>query len=449
MSDKNVNFYDLTGDLDKAIKLTQDLSFLFYNGFSKLIQKEKDVLNQLAKGFVNSPLREIVPQGIDKLQKSDFHKDNFTALVLAITSIHGSIHDALYAKAEEVLEKKITFLTQESDTTFEEHTEEMSTLLSNIQNWLIDIAIGGFSDLNKESIQSFETVLQTVEDNKELKRLGVILRGLSNEIILVRSDTKEKDYSIQVRWMDLWCKAYLLTLKKQIPSKGRKVNGNLKLLGLQPYVHRNFLTIVFNGILENKKEKIYVEIEKSKFIIDLVPVEEFWFQLKQENQNLIDGLLKSKIIKVSNGVLQQNGNLVLTDHKLTTETFDILDVVQKSADKNSLLISKIQAIDRHPIHFKLPCIIKLEDIKNQTVKIGDKEIPIRFELQPTKRVQRPVTKNNMLMELRFDNGWFFKPLTSIGASNVFLGQISEKISTETPIYSILKERSSKILRDKK
>ncbi|MCG3223518.1 MAG: hypothetical protein H7647_03560 [Candidatus Heimdallarchaeota archaeon] len=275
------------------------------------------------------------------------------------------------------------------------------------------------------------------------------MRGLSSEIILVRSDTKEKDYSIQARWMDLWCKAYLLTLKKQIPPKGKKVNGDLKLLGLQPYVHRNFLTIVFNGILENKKEKIYVEIEKSKFIIDLVPIEEFWFQLKQENQNLIDGLLKSKVIMVSNGVLQQNGNLVLTDHKLTTETFDILDVVQKSADKNPLLISKIQAIDRHPIHFKLPCIIESEEIKNQTVKVGDKEIPIRFELQPTKKVQRPVTNKNMLMELRFDNGWFFKPLTSIGASNVFLGQISEKISTETPIYSILKERSSKILRDKK
>ncbi|MCG3223592.1 MAG: hypothetical protein H7647_03930, partial [Candidatus Heimdallarchaeota archaeon] len=165
MSDKNVNLYDLTGDLDKTIKLTQDLSFLLYNGFSKLIQKEKDTLNQLAKGFANSPLRDIVPQGIEKLQKSDFHKDNFTALVLAITSIHGSIHDALYVKAEEVLKKKITFLAQKNNTTFEEHTEEMSTLLSNIQNWLIDIAIGGFSDLNKESIQSFETVLQTVEDN--------------------------------------------------------------------------------------------------------------------------------------------------------------------------------------------------------------------------------------------------------------------------------------------
>ncbi len=449
MSNKNTNFYNLIGNLDNVVKLTQDLSSLFNNGFSKIIQKEKDVLDQLAKGFVNSPLRDIVPQGIEKLQKSDFRKDNFTALVLATTSIYGSIHDALYEKAGEFLKKDITFFTHKNDTTFEEHSNEVKTLLDNIQNWLIDIAIRGFSDLDMESIQSFEPVLQTVENHKELQRLGVILRGLSNEIILVRSDTKDKDYSIQVRWMDLWCKAYILTLKKTIPAKGTKIKGNLKLITIQTHIHRNFLTIIFNGILEHKKENIYVEIEKSKFIIDLIPIEEFWFQFKKENQKLFDGLLKSKVITINDGVLQQNGNLVLTDFKLSTETFDLLDIVEKSVNKKSLLISKIQAIDRHPIHFKLPCLMKIEDSKNQSVKIDDKEIPIRFELQPTKKVLKTLLNTKMLMELRFDNGWFFKPLTSIGTANVFLGRISEKITAETPVYSILKERSSKILRDKK
>ena len=449
MSSIKENFYNLTGDVDKAYKLIQDLSLLFQNGFSKLIQKEKDTLNQLAIGFTNSPLRDIVPQGIEKLQKADFQKDNFTALVLAITSIYGAVHDALYEDAEKILGKERIFLSHENSTAFKEHNVETGTLVENIQNWLIDMAIRGFLDLNIETIQSFEPVLQAVEDQVELKRLGVILRVLSNEIIIVLSNPKDEGYTIQLRWMDLWIKAYLLTLKKQIPSKGIKVKGNLKLVALQTYVHKNFLTIVLNGILEHKKEKIYVEVEKSKFIIDLIPIEEFWDQLKQENQKLFDGLFKSKIITIKDGTLQQSGNLNLTDYEITAETFHLLDVVQKSVDQNTLTISKIQALDRHPIHFKLPCIIKKEDIQNQIAKIGDIEIPIRFDLQPTKKILGSFLKGTILMELHFDNGWFFKPLTSMGTANVFLGQISEKITAATPIYTLLKERSSKILRDKK
>ena len=449
MNSENKNTYDFSVDLDKAIKLTHNISLLFNNGFSKLIQKEKATLNQLAEGFTNSPLRDIIPQGIEKLLKADFHKDNFTALVLAITSIHGAIHDALYDTAVKMLGEERKFFAQEESTAFEEHNDETRMLLDNIQNWLIDIAIRGFSDLNIETIQSFETVLQTVEDQSELKRLGVILRGLSNEFILVLSQTKEEGYPIQTRWMELWCKAYLLTLKKHVPAKGIKVKGNLRLIAVQTHLHRNFLTIVFNGILEHKKEKIYVEIEKSKYIIDLIPIEEFWNQFKKENDKLFSGLLSSKVIAVKEGILHQNGYLVLNDHELTTEVFKLLDVVQKALKDGSLSISKIQAIDRHPIHFKLPCIIKKEYIKQQTVKLDDKEIPIRFELQPTKRSMSASLKENMLMELRFDNGWFFKPLTSIGPPNMFLGQISEKPVAVTPIYSLLKERSSKILREKK
>ena len=93
--------------------------------------------------------------------------------------------------------------------------------------------------------------------------------------------------------------------------------------------------------------------------------------------------------------------------------------------------------------------MKLEDSKNQIIKIEDNEIPIRFELQPKRKILGTKQVKNMLMELRFDNGWFFKPLTSMSTTNTFWGQISLKPNTETPVYSILKERSSKILRDKK
>ncbi|MCE7740959.1 MAG: hypothetical protein GOP50_00750 [Candidatus Heimdallarchaeota archaeon] len=444
-SESVVNLYDLTDNLDKTTKLTQELSYLFYNGFSKLIQKEKEKLSQLADGFKNSPLREIVPQGLEKLQKNDFNKDNFTALVLAITSVYGAVHDALYDQAKEVVGEKTIFHTPEDSVSFDEYDVETRTLLDNIQNWLIDLAIRGFSDLNKESIISFETVLQTIEDNVELKRLGVILRGLTNEILLVLSDTKNEEHAIQLRWMDLWCKAYLLTIKKQAPAKGTKVTGKLKLVGLQTHVHTNFLTVVFNGILEVNKENIYVEIEKSKFIIDLIPIEEFWHQIKTENAVLFDGLLTSKIISVKNGNLFQNGNLISEDFKATAKTFVLSEEVEKIVGK-SLSISKAQSIDRHPIHFKVPFVIDEKEIKGNEVKVGEKVIPIRYDHQPVKRKS---ALNKSLIELRFDNGWYFKPLTSMGGTNQFLGQLTVKPTTTASIYALLKERSSKILRDKK
>ncbi len=443
-SDSATNLYDLTNNLDKTTKLTQELAYLFYNGFSKLIQKEKEKLSQLADAFKNSPLREIVPQGLEKLQKNDFNKDNFTALVLAITSVYGAVHDALYDQANEVLGEKITFHIPEDSVSFDEYDVETRTLLDNIQNWLIDLAIRGFSDLNKESITSFETVLQTIEDNVDLKRLGVILRGLTNEILLVLSDTRNEEHSIQLRWMDLWCKAYLLTLKKQAPVKGTKVTGNLKLVGLQTHVHTNFLTVVFNGILEVNKENIYVEIEKSKFIIDLIPIEEFWHQIKTENAVLFDGLLTSKIISVKNGNLL-HGNLISEEFKATTKTFVLSEEFEKIVGK-SLLITKTKPIDRHPIHFKVPFVIDEKEIKGNEAKVGKKIIPIRYDHQPIKQKSE---SNKSLMELRFDNGWYFKPITSMGETNQFLGQLTVKPTTTASIYALLKERSSKILRDKK
>jgi len=449
MSETIANLYDLTENLDKSTQLINELSMLFYNGFSKLIKKDRDILDQLAKGFKDSPLREIVPQSIEKLSKSDYNKDNFTALVLAITSVQGAIHDALYVHAEEVFGTKTSFYTHEDTIMFEDFVDETKIFLENIQTWLIDLAIKGFSDLNKESIISFETVLETLESQNNLQRLGVILRCLTNEFLLVLSDTKNQEHAIQVRWMDLWCKAYLLTLKKQIPPKGIKISGKLKLVALQTYTHRNFLTVVLSGILEYNKENIYIEIEKSKFIIDLIPIEEFWYQLNNENSELFKGLNTSTVISVKEGYLFENGSLILKNFAATTEKFSLIQELEKTVEKQNLMLSKIQAIDRHPIQFKLPVLVEAKDINGRICKLGNKEIPIRFELQPTRRSSTSLIQNKMLLELHFDNGWFLKPLTSMGANNIFLGKIAEQPNTATPTYDTLKERSSKILREKK
>ena len=196
-------------------------------------------------------------------------------------------------------------------------------------------------------------------------------------------------------------------------------------------------------------EEIYIEIEKSKFIIDLIPIEEFWYQLNNENSELFKGLNTSTVTSVKEGYLFENGSLILKNFAATTEKFSLIQELEKTVEKQNLILSKIQAIDRHPIQFKLPVLVEAKDINGRICKLGNKEIPIRFELQPTRKSSTSLIQNKMLLELHFDNGWFLKPLTSMGANNIFLGKIAEQPNTATPTYDTLKERSSKILREKK
>lgn len=446
MENKEMNNYKLSEELDEILKIINCMSDLFFSGFSKLINKDKEILDKVIEGFSQSPIREVVQKGLQNLKKSVFNEDDFTALTIAVLTLQGSFHDALYENVENLIGIKVNeLIDSENKIDFNDYEKDTIVILSNIRNWLISIAIGGFNDLTSDSLESFEQVLDTIETIPDLKRLSVLLRGMTSEFLDVLSTDVDDKSKLQLRWMDLWVRAYVLTLKKRVSINSRPISGKLRLISIQNYIHRHFMTIIFNGILENKKEKIYVEIELSKYLADLVPIQEFWTLFNQDYQEFFDALNKSIVIDIIKGELRDNSILNIEEYKLSVDTFNLLEYLKSAFKNNSLKSMKIQPIDRHTVHFKIPILVDRKNVKEKILEIGEHKIPLKYYNQLSIKKQQIQLEDKLFGEIRFDNGWYCKPLTFLGPQVVCCSSIKSD-GKESLVYPVLKERSSKILR---
>ena len=96
MENKELNYYKLTEELDEILIIINSMSDLFFSGFSKLINKDKEILDKIIEGFSQSPIREVVQKGLQNLKKSVFNEDDFTALSISVITHQCYFYVAFY-----------------------------------------------------------------------------------------------------------------------------------------------------------------------------------------------------------------------------------------------------------------------------------------------------------------------------------------------------------------
>jgi len=314
--------------------------------------------------------------------------------------------------------------------------------MENIRKWLISLLIGGFEDLHLENIDSFSSVLETISSYPELSRLNVLLRGLISDLQFTQKNKKElKHYSL--RFLDLWTKSYFLTLK-EIKNENKPIKkAKFFPIAYQHFIHEQFFVGIIRGILQTKKNNLFVYLELPTFVSPLIPTTEFYGLIYENNKELFTAFKKSKVVFIEEATLSPQGVLHLEKYTVTNKLFNTLEIYNKTNNFKEISLIKKPPLDRHYIHFFLPFFIEKE--LPHLSHTNDTEVKFRNNVF---RKSTKYSKNTKLVELRYDGDFYWNIIQFYSSKDTgeYLPVETKRITVKTKTYELMKERSSRILR---
>ncbi|MDH5401376.1 MAG: hypothetical protein OEZ01_05530 [Candidatus Heimdallarchaeota archaeon] len=434
--------------LDQVFEIQHQLIQVFSNGFSKLNSKGIETLKEINIAFSTSPLNTLISEAITGLNNNQLTSSNFDLLAIVMASIDGSAYDSLFDELNKLMENQVSLIDNAKEINYTSNTEDHENFLESIKSWLIDLAIMGFTEINMDVLESFEQVMDTLENIPELMRLNVILRGFIEEITTEIPITSQDEFPAK-RWLGLWLRSYLLTM--QLPKENVQSikDCKLKIIGVQKYSHDYFTLYTFHGILDHEGNNRLIQIEAKKFTINEVSNNELLDLLNSTHPELFKGLEENLVIQVKQGMISGN-YLILEKFKTTTTSFDIYETLAVLFESKTISYNKQNPYNRHPLLLKYPVLCKIENItKDGTSKFDWGDIPIRFDKVGTLNEKWKLANSKGIFGfIQFDNGWWISPVTILGDKNQYIGYTYSQDRSGKNVYEVLKERSNAILRSK-
>jgi hypothetical protein len=183
----------------------------FVSGFGRLANAHLETLAGLQRAFSGTPIGEALAAAVAGLGRSEFIDRHFAVLAVARSAAHGAMHDALQAQACAALGRPRPVLEDIPASAAQAPPPRAATLLDSTRQWLMELAIAGFANLEVGSLMPFQATLDAILEEPSLIRIAALLTGFLDELLAMFPAHGTPEIP-RARWVDLWSRAMVLAL---------------------------------------------------------------------------------------------------------------------------------------------------------------------------------------------------------------------------------------------
>jgi len=471
---------DLLGDaidgLDEALAAVDGFDDVLVGGLLRPQPGQSDGLMGLAEAVAGTPLASRVAEAAEKTAAGAAGEDHFVALAAARTALLGSVHDALAARVEEVVDRP---RAEESageaapggvgDAGRGEETQA-SNLGAAARSWLSDLARAGWQGIDHDLVAEAAPVVSAMLPDPALRRLATLLDGFAGELAACCPGAGLERIPVR-RWADLWSRAMLLTVPGAgSASAGRgEATGRLLPLGVDVQEHATAVQAQVHGVFEpadgGTPRLVRASVSAPK--PDTVVGAGLW-QVLRPHMSLLTAVSEERVMALDAMPLTAEGDLIWDDGRArmgdSAEVFTTARVALPTA-----AAFPTAPLDRHPARLAVPVLLEgyaVEEGDDGAVafEIAGQRLAVDAERAPT---AGPLTAEAVASSaaciglLRWDAGEFLlQPLAverTVGKKSVavhagaWAGGTSDKAGVRaekaaTDAVKVLRERAGKLLR---
>jgi hypothetical protein len=446
----------------EATELIDRLDECFLMGFSRLGQDQSDDLASLQKTFTGTPLEARLGEAVEALGSAQFLDKHFIALAAARSALQGAQYDALAAQAAAALGRTRRDVVADQAV---ETPAPVATWMDSTRQWLVEVALTGFLQLELETIMPFSATMEQLQQEPRAVRLAMLLTGFTGELLAAMPMAARTSVTRR-RWVDLWCRAMLSSLALPAQPTSQLVSGTFSPIGMDLKHHPNAVSATIYGALDVGAGEQAARITLSAYKVDVITEEEVWQLFSPAAQTVLDCHATGKAIALKNVKLLASGDLVLSGKVSAGKPFDRLALAEKVYGA-AAATPEVAPADRHPVQLAIP--VFLSDVEGKVDKkdvvfaTGDAELAFAASqtshasiLHPADTKARDAVLTGKGLKifglLRWDAGkWALEPMAiDRGGENglAFTGHDAAMSNKSYDTLSILKERSGRLLRKK-
>lgn len=473
MSDLLKALRDLPAGVRETLDLLARLDDCFVVGFSRLGEAQAQALAALTRVTAGSPLGTAVADAVAAIERAEFLDKHLAAIACARAALHGSMHDALLAQAAAALGRSVGEVAAAPDPAAPAPPSHHAVFLESSRKFLVRLALSGFAQMEMESLVQFYLTLDKIQAEPALIRQAAILSGFLGELVQAMPIDAKAALPVY-RWVDLWTRAMVLSVKPLPPLPAERVSGELRLLGCDVRHHPGLVSVCGYGLLARAgAAPQLIRTTVSAYKVDVVQGPEMWRMFDGTADRLMGALRNRLALKIDGMALWPSGDLLWEDgrasHGASYGPIE-LGLAQLGPGKELARASVLPA-ERHPVLLAEPIALSGYTVKkggapakknasaaelldDLSIELGGSSLPLAgTRLSAAAGLSREsIEKSQQLVGLlRFDRGrWGLQPLAvSVGKNVEMAGTPPAVIKSRDDTVSVLRERASKLLRGKR
>jgi hypothetical protein len=462
----------LPASTQATLNLVDDLDQCFRVGFANLELSHQRTLSALQRIFNGTPLQSACQEAIAALGQYEFLESHFAVIASLRAALQGAVFDQLQHQVQSELGRltpsaTVKQLPPVAAIPQTDSPGHLQPLLESIRQWLMEVALVGFTRLDTATLTPFTATLEKLQAEPLLIRQSALLTGLFNELVSKRSTTDSNPLPL-CRWVDLWTRAMIGTKFLLQSEPAQLVSGTLELLGIDVRQHANLVSPIAYGVLTVDGQPQFTCLTLSAYKVDAIQGDEIWLLFPQAT-TLLDAFAQTKTLRLNEVLMLPTGDLVLPDADLLLSGKGAVglkyDLMKRAAEYFAVGASGVSQAcwvhpyDRHPIQLAEPIFLKGYTVQSAdalTLHWADTSIPIATERSGSLSaitVEAIANSSELFGLLRFDAGrWAVQPLAvTVGKKAIATGQNAAKVLKSPPKTStvgILRERASRLLRQR-
>ena len=489
----------------RAAALVRGLDACLLVGFGRLGAEQSAALAAWGRALGGTPLGAALGRSLAALGANEFVPRHVAVLAAARAAVQGAQYAALRAQAAECLGRSADGPdssgaerpgdgTAMSDGTARGSGGAVAVLCDSARQWLMELAITGFKQLDAATLAPFSATLENLQSNPNTGRLACLLTGFQQEMLAALPIGKGSAVPVY-RWADLWTRAMVGSLAAERGQDAGatpvgKVSGTLTVLGVDLRQHATFVSAVVYGILQQgggggggAEAGRVVRVTLNSYKVGDLRGREVWrcFAADQGVLPLLRAVSTHVPLKLKDMTLLASGDL-LWDGSATEAGGKPADVFRVAAEwlgpGSAARWPGVMPADRHPVQLGEPVLMQGVRVEareddggrgeDHVVVVEDDELALPLmtaRLPPGGELTREdaLAADTVLGLLRFDaGGWRVQPLAvrpgaarekrALGAA--FVGSDALEVATKKPkkgepnTLAVLQERAGRLLRKK-
>jgi hypothetical protein len=312
----------------------------------------------LDAAVAGSPLAGRVGEAAGKAAAGAAGEDDFVALAAARTALLGSVHDALTARVEEAVGRRLTEEAAEVSGAPAGDPGHAVNLLAAARGWLCDLARSGWQGIDHELVSQAAQVVSAMLPDPELRRPATLLDGFAAELAASCPGATLERVPVR-RWADLWSRGMLLTLPgaAAVPAVA-EVTGRLLPLGVDVQEHATAVQAQVQAVFEpaDGSAARLVRASVSAPKPDTVIGAGLW-QLLRPHMSLLTAVGGGRAMELDAMPVTADGDLIWDDARARggdlADPFTTARVALPTATAFAL-----SPLDRHPARIAVPVLLE-------------------------------------------------------------------------------------------